>query len=87
MAHSRSAEKRVRQNKRNRIRNKSVRSALKTQIKKFHAAEAPARDAEYRRAVSAVDKAAKRGIIHPNKAAREKSRLSRAMNGPPRGSM
>jgi small subunit ribosomal protein S20 len=80
MAHSRSAEKRVRQNERSRNRNKSIRTGLKTQLKKFQAAEAPAQVVEYRRAVSAVDKAAKGGIIHPNKAAREKSRLSRAMS-------
>lgn len=83
MAHSKSAEKRARQNEKQRIRRKSIGAALKTQIKKFQAAvearDADAARAEYKRAVSAVDKAAKRGICHPSNAARQKSQLTRLL--------
>lgn len=84
MAHSKSAEKRVRQNEKCRIHNKSVRSGVKTQVKKFAAAvsagDEETANAEYKRAVSAVDRATKHGIYHPNNAARQKSRLSKMLS-------
>lgn len=73
----------MRQSEKQRIRKKSIRAALKTQVKKLQAAvearDADSARAEYKRAVSAVDKAAKRGICHPNNAARQKSQLARLM--------
>jgi len=79
LTHSRSAEKRVRQAEERRLRNKSIRGATRTQIRKALPLMAGKRLEEaqgaVRQAVSALDKAAEKGIIHPNNAARHKSRL------------
>jgi len=83
MAHSRSATKRIRQNKKNRLANKAAMSALKTQIKRFTAiaaaGDAAKANEEFLRTVSIVDKAAKVGRLHPNNAARKKSRLAKML--------
>ena len=83
MAHSLSAIKRIRQNERRRLVNKSRSSATRTHVKKFLAAVAqgPRDEAEkqYRLAVSAVDKAVKAGLYHSNKAARMKSKLAKRL--------
>ena len=80
MAHSPSAIKRIRTNEKRRLVNKSRMSATKTQIKAFlKAAEAGVRDEadkQHALAVSAIDKAVKAGLYHPNKAARMKSKLA-----------
>ena len=75
-----SAWKRMRQNEVRRLRNKARRTYLRRAIKSFRAIEdtEKARE-EYPRVVSAIDKAAKKGIIHHRKAARLKSRLSRKL--------
>ena len=81
MANHKSAEKRVRQNiKRNEI-NRSNRSKLRTQIKKLRVALA-ANDKSGSTelldpTVSLIDKAANKGVIHRNTAARYKSRLTK----------
>lgn len=79
MTHSRSAEKRVRQAEESRLRNRSIRGATRTQIRKALPLIAANRLDEaqgaVRQAVSALDKAAEKGVIHPNNAARHKSRL------------
>jgi len=79
LTHSRSAEKRVRQAEQRRLRNKSVRAATRTQIRKaqplFAASRLDEAQSAVRQAVSALDKAAEKGVIHPNNAARHKSRL------------
>lgn len=83
MAHSRSALKRWRQNERRRARNKPVRTATRTAVKRARvavAADPASADAAIRQAASVVDNAAKRRIIHPNAAARHKSRLMRMQN-------
>jgi small subunit ribosomal protein S20 len=80
MANIKSQIKRNRQNKIRHERNKAVRSELKTRSKSaLRAAEDGAEDMEerLRLAVKRIDKAAARGIIHPNQAARRKSRLVR----------
>ncbi|MGH9184135.1 MAG: 30S ribosomal protein S20 [Acidimicrobiales bacterium] len=80
MANIKSQIKRNRQNERRRLRNKSVRSELRTRTKRaLGAAEAGAahRDQELRVAMARIDKAAARGVIHRNTAARRKSRLAR----------
>jgi small subunit ribosomal protein S20 len=76
MANIRSQMKRNRQNEKRRARNKAVRSELRTRVK---AAEAGGEDADeaVRMAMKAIDKAAAKGVIHKNEAARRKSRLSR----------
>jgi small subunit ribosomal protein S20 len=83
LAHSRSALKRWRQNERRRIRNKAVRSGARTSVKKaITAIEVKAEDASenIREAISALDRAAKKGVIHANNAARRKSRLMARLN-------
>jgi small subunit ribosomal protein S20 len=81
MANIKSQIKRNRQNEERRRRNKSVRSALKTRVRRFNQAiEAGDKDAAeqaYEAVQKAFDKAASRGVIHRNKAANQKSRLAR----------
>ncbi len=78
MANTTSARKAQRQTVRRTLRNRSTRSAVKTFLKKATAAVSD-RDAAaveaVRLAVRALDKAAQKGIIHRNNAARHKSRL------------
>jgi small subunit ribosomal protein S20 len=84
MAHSISAEKRIRQNAKHRMANKMAMSAMKTQIKKFNAVaatgDAEKAKAQFLKTVSIVDRAAKAGRLHPNNAARKKSSLTRLLN-------
>jgi len=66
------------------LRNASLRSALRTTVKKFETAAA-GNDVEQARlalmvATRALDKAASKGIIHKNNASRKKSRLTRRYN-------
>ncbi len=79
MTHSRSAEKRVRQAEERRLRNRSIRGATRTQIRKALPLIAANRLDEaqtaVREAVSSLDKAAEKGVVHPNNVARHKSRL------------
>ena len=78
MANIKSQIKRNRQNERRRLRNKAVRSELKTRTKRaVDAAEHGADDTLEltRLAVKRLDKAAAKGVIHKNQAARRKSRL------------
>jgi small subunit ribosomal protein S20 len=81
MANIKSQIKRNRQNERRRVRNKSIRSEVKTRTKlTVAAAEAgdPAAAAEaYRSAQKKIDKAATKGVFHPRTAARRKSRLAK----------
>ncbi|HEX6476087.1 MAG TPA: 30S ribosomal protein S20 [Acidimicrobiales bacterium] len=80
MANIKSQIKRNRQNERRRLRNKGVRSEAKTRVKTaLRAVETGADDSAeaLRQAVKRLDKAAAKGIIHPNQAANRKSRLAR----------
>lgn len=81
MAHSKQALKRIRQNEKARLRNKSVRTGVKNAVKKALRAagkeEAPLARVQ---AEKQIDKAAKKGVIHKNTAARRKSRLAKALN-------
>lgn len=85
MANIKSAQKRIKVIETKTLRNKVLKSALKTQIKKFEVAVA-SKDlneakAVYTTVVKALDNAAAKGIIHKNKAARKKSRLAFKLNG------
>jgi small subunit ribosomal protein S20 len=84
VANIRSQIKRNRQNEKRRMRNKAVRSALKTEAKKVRAAvvegDAEAAQAQARVAARALDKAASKGVLHGRTAARRKSRLAKAAN-------
>jgi small subunit ribosomal protein S20 len=84
-----SAVKRVQIAERNRLRNKTYSSAVKTLIKKYFAAvdahlASPSPDsiqvvqASMSAAYSKIDKAVKRGVLHKNNGARKKARLARA---------
>ena len=80
MANIASQIKRNRQNERRRLRNKSVRSELRTRTKgAMTAAELESEDRVelLKVAVKRIDKAAARGVIHKNQAANRKSRLMR----------
>lgn len=84
MPHIQSAKKRLRQNPRRRVRNQTrktrVRTAGKAVIKAVQGGDVQAAQAALKEAVSAIDRAAKRNVIHKNSAARKKSRLARAVN-------
>lgn len=81
MANSQSQIKRNRQNERRRVRNKAVRTHLRTVKKRVleavEAGDAGAAQEAYREAAREFDRAASRGVIHANKAANNKSRLAR----------
>jgi small subunit ribosomal protein S20 len=82
VANIKSQIKRNRQNEGRRVRNKSVRTALKSSAKKVESAAVEG-DAEalLRQATRALDKAASKGVIHKRAAARRKSRLVRSAAG------
>ncbi len=81
MTHSKQSAKRVRQNDKARVRNRAVRSSIKSAIKTTLAGDSPEKRATLmREAMRKTDKAAKSGVIHKNQAARRKSRLQRALN-------
>jgi small subunit ribosomal protein S20 len=81
---TKSAEKQVRVQERRRLRNKAVRSETRTFVKKAQQAiaqgETDPTAESIREAVSAFDRAARKGVIHPNAAARGKSRLMKRLN-------
>jgi small subunit ribosomal protein S20 len=76
MANTKSAAKRARQSPRRTLRNRSVVSHLRSLAKRSAAAGGKPEDT--RALISALDKAAKRGIIHRNVANRRKARLNKA---------
>ena len=75
---SKSVLKRQRQTEVRRVRNKSARSALRTAEGKLRGAEGDAARAQMKAMQRDLDRAAAKGAIHPNKAARKKSRLAKA---------
>lgn len=84
MANSAQAKKRIRQNEKRRMANKSKRSAMRTAIKKVISAieskdKTTAAEA-FRQAQPIIDGAVIKGLIHKNKAARHKSRLNTAIH-------
>lgn len=85
MANVKSAKKRIKVIETKTLRNKMIKSSLKTIIKKFEAAIAGNNvveaKASYVNVVKALDMAAAKGILHKNKAARKKSRLAAKLNG------
>ncbi|MBN2414732.1 30S ribosomal protein S20 [bacterium] len=80
MPQHKSSKKRVRQSETRRLRNVQKRSAMKTAIKKVrNAPDKETAAVELKNAVSTLDKMANKGIIHRNKAANLKSRLTRSV--------
>src|ERR1700681_2603331 len=83
MANTQSAKKRVRASLRKRDRNRSTRSAVKTLVSRARRPALPEAGSltseEVRRAISALDKAAEKGVLHANNASRRKARLMSAL--------
>jgi len=87
VANTKSALKRAQTSERNRLRNKAYKSAVKTLMKKYLTAvevytadptpeSKQAVDARMSEVYSKIDKAVKRGVLHPNNGARKKSKLA-----------
>jgi len=81
VANIKSQKKRIRTNEKARLRNKDVKSSVKTAIRKFReavdAGDSAAATALAREANRALDKAASKGVIHKNQAANRKSAISK----------
>ena len=84
MANIKSAKKRIKVTAKRTERNKAVRTRTKTAVKKLLAAVATGDKsvgaAELTKTISLIDKAATKGVIHKNTAARKKSRLAARVN-------
>lgn len=79
MPNTRSAKKRMRQAEKHRDNNRKQRSTMRTAVKKVRTAETPeAARAALKEAERLLDRAAGKGLIHPNTAGRAKSRLTKA---------
>ena len=78
MANTKSAAKRARQTAKRSLRNRRVLTNLRTLQKRTRSSE-KADGGQIRSLISAIDKAAKRGVIHRNAANRRKARLTRAL--------
>jgi small subunit ribosomal protein S20 len=85
VANIKSQIKRNRQNEKRRLRNKSVKSSLKTAIRKFNQAttsgDADNATALMRDAARKLDQAVSKGVIHKNQAANRKSAISKRLQG------
>ncbi len=81
MAHHKSAFKRMQTNARDNERNRAYKTTLKTQVKKVRSANSKEDGvALFRKVESMLDKLARKGIIHRNKAANQKAKLEVLIN-------
>ena len=84
MANHKSAIKKMRQDEKRRIRNKSYKTRVKSVVKDVEVAldeqDREAAEKAFQEAVSVIDRVASKGIIHKNKAARKKSRLAKKVH-------
>jgi small subunit ribosomal protein S20 len=85
LANTRSALKRIRSSEKKRQRNRIFRSSARTYVKKarqsiIEQGRTEESQAAVRQAISALDKAAQKGVIHKNNAARRKARLVKMLN-------
>ena len=84
MANIKSQIRRIRTNEAARLRNQHVRSAVRTEIRKFRAlveaGDKAAAETQLRVASRALDKAVTKGVFHRNSAANKKSNMARAFN-------
>lgn len=83
MPNIKSAKKRVKVSEKKNLRNRMVKSAVRTSVKKFEVAlEADPKTANVQltATTSAIDKAASKGVIHKNAANRKKARLAKQLN-------
>ena len=85
MPHTKSAKRRLRQSLERRAKNRAAKSAIKTQVRKVRQAAAAGdfakAEAELRLAAKKLDRAGVKRVIHPNAAARTKSRLAHLIRG------
>jgi small subunit ribosomal protein S20 len=82
VANTRSARKRIKQNLKLRLRNRAVRSTIRSSVKTARAAvtaKTPQAKETVLEAIRILDRAVSRGIIHRNTAARKKSALARSL--------
>ena len=79
MANTKSAVKRMRQSETRRVRNRTIRSQVRTAVKTARAAGGDALRTAVAEAIRALDKAVTKGVIHRNTAARKKSALARRL--------
>ena len=87
LANIKSSQKRARQNEKRRIKNSDVRSSIRTSAKKVNKAIESKEEKDlqkievlFRDFVKKIDTASRKGIIHSNKAARQKSRMAKKIN-------
>lgn len=83
MANTKSAKKRIRQNSRRRTRNVTIRTRARSRVRQARetvaAGDPAASEQAVRAAIRELDRAASQGVIHPNNAARRKSRLLKSL--------
>lgn len=81
MANTKSSKKDIKRSEKRRLQNQSVKTALKTYVKKARVAttgtDATVMDTNLNQAIKALDKAVQNGVIHKNQAARRKSRIAK----------
>ena len=83
MPNIKSAKKRVKVNEKKNLRNRMVKSGLRTSVKKFESAveaDATTAAAQLVATTSVIDKAVTKGVIHKNAANRKKARLAKRLN-------
>ena len=83
MPNIKSAKKRVKVSEKKNLRNRMIKSAVRTSVKKFDAAvaaDAATASAQLSATTSAIDTAAAKGVIHKNAANRKKARLAKQLN-------
>ena len=79
MANTKSAMKRMRQSETRRVRNRTIRSQVRTAVKTARGTGGDALRTAVAEAIRALDKAVTKGVIHRNTAARKKSALARRL--------
>ena len=79
MANTTSAKKRMRQNERRRLRNRAVRSKVRSAVKDARASQGADMQTNVAAAIRELDRAVSKGVIHRNTAARKKSALARRL--------
>ncbi|HHW58752.1 MAG: 30S ribosomal protein S20 [Bacteroidales bacterium] len=81
MAHHKSAKKRIRSNEKKRLYNRYYNKTMRTMVKKFYATADPQEAAQMLPSLySIIDKNVKRGIIHKNKGANLKHKITKELN-------
>ena len=80
MPNIQSAKKRVKVSEKKNLRNRIVKSGMRTSIRKFDAADAQNANEQLSATSAVIDKAASKGVIHKNAANRKKARLAKQLN-------